>query len=206
MAISAGRRQRRLLLVLVLIVQIPLALLSTRVGGLNGVLGHVPVCHDAPWELPATIGLQLADCPDEQPPPPPRQVPGGGLPAHEPPPNGIGPGLGHTIEKHVAKTLDYLRHRLATEPIPAAGTYTTLEAADDIAAQVIELNATRIQAWLTGTTRATEAFTASFGWTTGYSLLRGASDWTAVQTARVVLSRSDVFDFGYYILTSYPEL
>ena len=52
-------------------------------------------------------------------------VPGGGLMAHE------GLDGGHTLAKHVGKSDEFLRHRLATEPrIKAASTFYDRQTAE----------------------------------------------------------------------------
>lgn len=64
------RRNRRAtaVVVILLTIQLPLALLMSGTSLLGVAIGHVPVCHDAPWRITAAIGVQLADCPDENPP------------------------------------------------------------------------------------------------------------------------------------------
>lgn len=58
------RSPKVVLVVAIAVLQLPLALLVGTSGVLSGALGHIPVCHYAPWQMPAAIGLtlDLGDC------------------------------------------------------------------------------------------------------------------------------------------------
>jgi Bacterial CdiA-CT RNAse A domain len=61
-------------------------------------------------------------------------VPGGGLMAHET----LG---GHTLARHVGRSENYLRHRLATEPdLTAASTFYDRQTAENALARVLHAN------------------------------------------------------------------
>ncbi len=72
-------------------------------------------------------------------------VPGGGLMAHE--------GLegGHTLAKHVGKSEEFLRNRLATEPhIQAASTFHDRQTAETALSIFLDARATKVSGWLQG--------------------------------------------------------
>ncbi|HST49233.1 RNase A-like domain-containing protein [Jatrophihabitans sp.] len=70
-------------------------------------------------------------------------VPGGGLLAHE------GVENGHTLAKHVGKSPEFLRHRLATEPnISGASTFFDREVAERAISAVLHDNRGKVATWL----------------------------------------------------------
>lgn len=72
-------------------------------------------------------------------------VPGGGLMAHE--------GLegGHTLAKHVGKSEEFLRNRLATEPwVKAASTFYDRQAAEAALSTLLDENASKVARWKRG--------------------------------------------------------
>jgi Bacterial CdiA-CT RNAse A domain len=61
---------------------------------------------------------------------------------------------GHTLAKHVGKTEDFLRTRLATEPhIDAASTFYNREIAEEWLSAVLHDNQSKIVTWLSRSTK-----------------------------------------------------
>jgi hypothetical protein len=113
---------------------------------------------------------------------------------------------GHTIARHVGRTDDQLRERLAHESISAASTYTDLETAERVVGVTLRRHASRLAHW-----KAREGprpnLVLPFAATQnqppiGRVLRRGASTPVNAHAAVVVLRwRPD----SSYVLTSYPE-
>ncbi len=129
------------------------------------------------------------------------RVPGGGLEAHEAAPGKNG---GHTLERHVGKSDDFLRQRLATEPnISGASTFTDRATAEWAVAEALRRNEARIEAWLqSGEQRF--VFDADLDRPVGRYLTRSMSQPKTVSGVRVVLVRDATRPAGYLILTAYP--
>jgi hypothetical protein len=123
-------------------------------------------------------------------------VPGGGLLAHE------GIDGAHTLAKHVSKTEDFLRHRLATEAhIRGASTFYDRDTAENAISGLLEANEARINRWLRGDGLRLKLIGRSprpLGWL----VLPGASVATEECGIRVVLYRSTYLGTGYHILTA----
>lgn len=126
-----------------------------------------------------------------------KQVPGGGLAAHE-------AAGGHLIERHVGKSEADLRARLDADPkISGASSFRTLERAETVVGDAIAANRQRIDDWLAGSgTRLVLNHNASAS--TGISLNRGAADAADVNSVRLVLQRDASMETGYRIVTGYP--
>jgi hypothetical protein len=127
-------------------------------------------------------------------------VPGGGLTAHE------GLGGGHTLAKHVGKSEDFLRNRLATEPrIRAASTFYDRQSAETVLAAFLGANAAEIRRWLASGTRSL-ILTGRSSDPVGVALLRGVPGPVAASGIRMVLRRSATITTGYRIHTAMVEL
>lgn len=124
-------------------------------------------------------------------------VPGGGLMAHE------GIDRGHTLAKHVGKSEEFLRHRLATEPgLDAASTFHDRRTAEMAIVQVLTARNSKLNQWL-ATSSGSIKLTAAVP-DTGFTLARGAADVAEVSKVIVVLRRSSLFRSGYRIHTAWP--
>jgi len=55
------RRKKIAIVGVAIFVQLPIVLVLGATGTFSAI-GHVPVCHSPPWQIPAAVGLQLADC------------------------------------------------------------------------------------------------------------------------------------------------
>ena len=114
---------------------------------------------------------------------------------------------GHTLARHVGRTDDELRARLARETsISAASTYTDRATAERTVARTLARHADRVAAWVAREgNRLNLALTyrGPTGETIGRTLQRGQRS-SAAATSAVVVLRWDG-DRGHYVLTSYPE-
>jgi len=124
-------------------------------------------------------------------------VPGGGLLAHE------GLDGGHTLAKHVGKSEEFLRNRLATEPgLSAASTFHDREAAERAISEALARNRARIEEWL-GTPSRGIRVTARVT-VRGSTLGRDNDELAEVSRVMVVLRRDSGFTSGYRIHTAWP--
>lgn len=114
---------------------------------------------------------------------------------------------GHTLTRHVGRTDDQLRERLAREPgISAASTYTDQAAAERTVARTLAHHASRVEAWLArdgDRPNLALDYRGPTGEVIGRTLGRGRSA-PVPSTNAVVVLRWDGYR-GYYVLTSYPE-
>jgi hypothetical protein len=112
---------------------------------------------------------------------------------------------GHTLARHVARTDDGLRERLARERnISAASSWTDRETAETIVADALAAERGRVDSWMSrGFPRANLALHYNAGRVIGRSLWRGDSKTVECSSAAIVL-RADGPE-SFYVLTSYPE-
>lgn len=111
-------------------------------------------------------------------------------------------GKGHTIEKHVGKTEEYIDYRLNVEKQPKASTYKTMKDAENAVGQVLDKNKDEILNWLKDPSdKAPKPFSAPVNNVEGYVKYKGDQTWKpAGQKATVVLRKTKD---GVEILTSY---
>jgi len=112
---------------------------------------------------------------------------------------------GHTLARHVARTDDELRERLARERnISAASTWSDREIAETVVAEALAAEHSRVEGWMRrGFPRANLALHYNAGRMIGRSLRRGDSQ-TVECTSAVIVLRADGPE-GFYVLTTYPE-
>jgi len=123
-------------------------------------------------------------------------VPGGGLMAHE--------GLegGHTLAKHVAKSEQFLRHRLATEPdLTAASTFYDRHTAESGISATLEEHRATMTRWRAGTTK-TLIIESEMPRPVGIVIHRFARGPVEASTIRVVIKRSRAMPAGFRIYTA----
>ncbi len=112
---------------------------------------------------------------------------------------------GHTLRRHVGRTDEQLRERLAREPnISAASTFTDLPAAEKTVSRTIEQNRTRIDQWLDADSHPNLALQFRGSEPIGRSLRRGGNAIEPCYGAVVVLRWDGGRD--YHVLTAYPEV
>ncbi len=112
---------------------------------------------------------------------------------------------GHTLARHMARTDDELRERLASERnISAASTWTDRATAEVAVGQGLEAERNRVESWIRrGYPRANLALHYNAGRVIGRSLRRGDSRTVDCSNAVIVL-RADGPE-NFYVLTTYPE-
>lgn len=112
---------------------------------------------------------------------------------------------GHTLGRHVARTDDELRERLARERnISAASTWTDRETAETVVAEGLAAERARLDSWMRrGYPRANLALHYNAGRVIGRSLRRGDSQTVDCSSAVIVLRADGPGSF--YVLTAYPE-
>jgi hypothetical protein len=114
---------------------------------------------------------------------------------------------GHTLARHVGKSDDALRQRLARERgISAASTYTDRATAETVVARALVQHDSRVRAWTSRVGNRPNlalSYQGAPGQIIGRTLLRGGRDAVPSTGATVVL-RWD--GRGFYVLTSYPEV
>jgi len=112
---------------------------------------------------------------------------------------------GHTLGRHVARTDDELRERLARERnISAASTWTDRETAEAVVALVLSAERGRVDSWTRrGFPRANLALHYDAGRVIGRSLRRGDARTVECSSAVIVLRADGPQSF--YVLTTYPE-
>lgn len=126
-----------------------------------------------------------------------RQVPGGGLAAHE-------AAGGHLISRHVGKTEADLQARLAADPkISGASSFRTLDRAEEVVGEALGANQQKIADWLAGNGNRL-VVNHTTGSSTGISVARGAASAEDVNSVRLVLQRDPSISAGYRIVTGYP--
>ena len=114
---------------------------------------------------------------------------------------------GHTLARHVGRTDDELRARLARERVSAASTYEDVATARQVVATALERSVAEIDAWARRTGgRANLALRCRGprGHPIGRSIRRGETTPQPCYDAVIVL-RWDERARDYYVLTSYPE-
>jgi hypothetical protein len=112
---------------------------------------------------------------------------------------------GHTLARHVARTDEELRERLARERnISAASTWTDRETAESVVAEALGAERGHVESWTRqGFPRANLALHYNAGRVVGRSLRRGDSQTVECSGAVIVLRADGPQSF--YVLTTYPE-
>jgi hypothetical protein len=123
-------------------------------------------------------------------------VPGGGLLAHE------GLDGGHTLTKHVGKTEEYLRHRLATEPhITGASSFYNREVAENALAALLHHNWGKVATWLS-TSKQELILSGQTDSAIGMVILRDSSVPVDARGIRLIIRRSPALPAGFRIHTA----
>jgi hypothetical protein len=111
---------------------------------------------------------------------------------------------GHTLSRHVAKSDDDLRQRLANEQISAASTYADRQTAEQAVGAALAQNRDRIRHWLSRQGHHLNLVLDYHGdQPLGRCLRRGQSSSHACKDSVVVLKWAGPGQ--YFVLTSYPE-
>lgn len=127
-------------------------------------------------------------------------IPGGGLRAHE------GVEGGHTLDRHVGRTVEQLRRRLDQEDKREVSTFPDEVSADRFVAQALYARRADVARWLASDPSGNEAFPSRLATVAGSVLRRGASDVVPGRSVQVVLAPSRRFREGFRIVTAYVTL
>jgi RHS repeat-associated protein len=126
-----------------------------------------------------------------------RLVTGGGLQAHE----RMG---GHTLARHVGRTVPQLAGRLLSNPkLTSASTFTNRAVAEASISGTLQANSQRVQAWLASASNARLPLNHDVGTAVGEVLSRGAVNPTTASNVFVLLQKNAASPVGYHIVTSY---
>jgi hypothetical protein len=148
------------------------------------------------WELAAAVplggnALRAARAADNVV----HLVPGGGLMAHE-------AAGGHTLAKHVGKSEQFLRNRLATEPqIRGASTFYDRQTAENAIAAVLKQNQRQVDPWLAGRLKRL-VLTGRSSTHVGVLIPRGSTESAASDGIKIFLERSAKMENGYLLVTA----
>jgi hypothetical protein len=110
---------------------------------------------------------------------------------------------GHTLRKHVGRTDNELRERLAHEDISAASTFTDRSAAEFAVGNALLENSNRIEQWKARSNHPNLALDYRGTQPIGRTLHRQDDASKPCDNAKVVLRWLSSSEF--YVLTSYPE-
>lgn len=112
---------------------------------------------------------------------------------------------GHTLARHVGRSDDELRERLARERnISAASTWPDRATAEAVVGEALAAERGRVDRWMQrGYPRTNLALHYNAGRAIGHSLRRGDSQTVQCSSAVIVL-RADGPE-SFYVLTTYPE-
>ena len=116
------------------------------------------------------------------------------------------PKNGHTIERHVGKTIGELKERLQTENITAASTYYTKELATEAVLESLEFPDGLIKDWLGNSNRDRLVLHTEHSFAVGQTVLR--QDMRVVKDVKqttTVLAKDPDSELKYKIITSYPN-
>jgi hypothetical protein len=115
---------------------------------------------------------------------------------------------GHTIAKHVGRTEQQLRARLAAEPrLRVASTFTNLRMAEDAISKVLRLNAARLKTWAQTVRPPPLRLSAQdMGSVIGTGVVRATGQMVNLRKVTVILKFETYNGMPYYVLTAYLEL
>jgi hypothetical protein len=112
---------------------------------------------------------------------------------------------GHTIAKHVGRTEQQLRARLAAEPQrKIVSTFTDLKTAEECISKVMRVNAPRIKAWAqSGTNAKPLQLVEDVGRIAGFGVVRLSGQVVHLRKVQLVLKFQTYNGMPYYVLTAY---
>lgn len=110
---------------------------------------------------------------------------------------------GHTLSKHVGKTVDELKEQIAAEGKRRASTFRSQNEAERILEGVLSSRHDDVASWLASTEERL-TLTSRLKSITGITLTADGST-SAVSGVRVVLRRDTTMADGFRILTSFPQ-
>jgi len=113
---------------------------------------------------------------------------------------------GHTLARHVGRTEEQLRARLASQPrIPAASTFGTLREAERVVAETLRANKNAIEQWAKlAPIGDQKVFTYAAGRVIGLGVIRSTNQIQNMSKVVIVLRKVVAQNRVYFLLTSYP--
>lgn len=127
-------------------------------------------------------------------------IPGGGLAAHE------GRGGGHTLDRHVGRSVDDLKRRARDEAKREVSTFPDEAAADRAVADVLYRKRTAIAAWLADGPDGLRDFQATLDAPAGTVWRADRARAQPGRTVVVVLAPTAAFREGFRVHTAYVTL
>jgi hypothetical protein len=113
-------------------------------------------------------------------------------------------GTGHTIERHVGRSVEQLRRRFVeNRRLRAASTFRTQAEAESSIEQTLQSNASEIRDWLRTATDS-KAFFADVGHDAGHVLIKATGEMIQVSRVKVVLVPDATAPHGWIIRTAHP--
>ncbi|MEO5663298.1 MAG: RNase A-like domain-containing protein [Nocardioides sp.] len=111
---------------------------------------------------------------------------------------------GHTIDKHVGKTVDDLIEQCVKDNKRVASSFATEADAERFVDKVLSAHTNEIREWLSSGTRRALPLEAEFGQATGTTVTK-AGDVSSATGVRVVLIPTDGTRDGWQLLTAFPN-
>lgn len=114
---------------------------------------------------------------------------------------------GHTIEKHVGKSKDWLDGRLSgNRHQKFASSYADADTANRVVKEVVLENQDKIRSWLEGDDKDRLVLTKKFDAVIGTILKKKDHELKDCKVSVVVLKRPHMNTHKFYVITSYPIL
>jgi RHS repeat-associated protein len=111
---------------------------------------------------------------------------------------------GHTIRRHVGKTISFLLRRLVNSNVPAASSFYNLQQATGVINKSLNMNAADIAAMLASPGANGMEIDTTFSAPIGYTISAPGGASVPASTLRMVLQSPALTPEGFLILTAYP--
>ncbi|MBU6373137.1 MAG: hypothetical protein KJS97_10435 [Alphaproteobacteria bacterium] len=112
---------------------------------------------------------------------------------------------GHTILRHVGKSDAFLQRRLLLERIPAASTFSSVQAAEKIVNATLSSNAAVVELVQSGVIKDPVAITSEFNKAVGRVWVRGANQPVATNFATVVIVHAPWTPDRLLVISAFPS-
>ena len=113
---------------------------------------------------------------------------------------------GHTLERHVGKSDEYLINRLETISSKIATTFTDKEIATKAVKDMLSTNAENVSQWIYYSTYARNVFNMAHDLEVGKGILKETLKVVeGIKGSRIVLDKTDKIDLKFRIITCYPN-
>jgi Bacterial CdiA-CT RNAse A domain len=112
---------------------------------------------------------------------------------------------GHTVLKHVGRTEQDLRARLAAQPfVQTASSFTNLQTAESAISKVLGMHANTIKSWATVANSPPLKLELNLGAIVGIGVVRTTNQLVNLRKVRVILKMQSYNGMPYYVLTAFP--